>query len=187
MTFARRAVTRTLLSGALLLTGGCSPTPGQAGQRVVFPVATGFSQGLRRSTPVDIIDVGVPALYNLTGKAVQVRKVTLVAVPAAVRLLDVTAHPGQATGIVAGNLRKLCRHSYPSYPVTAAVTRPHAESNWFLVLAVNFTRPGRYYLGKVKIYYTTGGQNGWQYQNLFTTILVQPAPPDARPLFGGCP
>jgi hypothetical protein len=83
------------------------------------------------------VDVGVPALYNLTGKAVQVRKVTLVAVPAAVRLLDVAAHPGQATGVVAGNLRKLCRHSYPSYPATAAVTRPHSESNWFLVLAIN--------------------------------------------------
>lgn len=87
---------RSLLLAAMLLPIGCSPGPSQMREQVVFSVATGFGQGMRHVTPVDVVDVGVPALHNLTGRSVRVRKVSLVSAPAAVRLLSVTAHPGVA-------------------------------------------------------------------------------------------
>ena len=39
----------------------------------------------------------------------------------------------------------------------------------------------------MKIYYTAGGQRGWQYQNLFATITVTAARPGTKPWFDGCP
>ena len=61
-----------------------------------------------------------------------------------------------------------------------------AFASWLVVIAVTVARPGRYYLGRAKISYTTGGQNGWQYQNLNTTLYVHAAPPGAKPWFDGC-
>jgi hypothetical protein len=122
----------------LQLPAGCSPPLGQARERVVFANATGFGPG-GRNTTADIVDVGVPGLHNLTSRSARVRKVRLVPVPAAVRLLGVSAHPGQAVGVLDGDLSKLCRKTYPPYPVTDAVAAPHADSNWHLVLAITFT------------------------------------------------
>ena len=182
-----RARLGSLLLAATLLAMGCSPGPAEMHEQVVFSFATGFGQGMRHVTPVDVVDVGVPALHNLTGRSVRVRKVSLVSVPAAVRLVSVTAHSGQPVGVITGNLVRLCRTSYPSHPVAEAVTPPHANSNWFLVMAITFARPGRYNLRRVKIYYTTGGHADWQYQNLFTTIYVTAARRGTRPRFDGCP
>lgn len=153
----------------------------------MFYVATGFGQSTRDVKPIDIVDIGLPALYNITGRSARIRQVTLVDVPPAVHLLGVTAHPGLATGIVFGNLATRCRTTYPSYPVTDAVARPHSQSNWYLVLAITFAKPGRYDLRSVKISYTTGGQDGWQYQNVFTIVEVNAARPGTKPAFGGCP
>jgi hypothetical protein len=172
---------------AALFAIGCTPAQNQPRESVVFAMATGFGQGLRRATPVDTVDIGVPELHNLTARSVRVRKISLVAVPRTVRLLNVTAHPGQPVGIVRGDLVKLCRTTYPSYPVTDAITAPYGDSNWFLVLAIQFAKPGRYELRRVKIFYTTGGRQGWQYQNFFTTIYVQAAQPSTKPHFDGCP
>ena len=92
-----------LLLGACLLAAGCSPPPGHASEQVVFAEATGFGQG-GRNTTADIVDVGVHGLHNLTGRSVRVRRVSLMSVPAAVRLLGVTAHPSQAVGVLDGDL-----------------------------------------------------------------------------------
>jgi hypothetical protein len=179
-----RTVLCLLLLGASLLAAGCSPGPGE---RTVFKLDTGFGEGDRDVSTIDIMDVGVPFLYNITGQRVQVRKVTLASAPRDVRLIGVTAHAGQPVGIVFGDLARRCRTEYPPHPVTDAVTRPHSLSNWFLVLAVTFSKPGRYYIGRVKIYYTAGGQDGWQYQNLHATFWVHAARPGTRPRFQGCP
>lgn len=140
---------------AAVITAGCSPSPGPGGaEHIVFSVANGFGQ-IGHERTIDVVDVGVPMLHNLTGHSVQLRKVSLLSAPSAVSLLNVTAHTGAAVGIIRGDLTKLCGNSYPSYPVTAAVTAPRADSNWDIVLAMTFAKPGRYYLRRVKIYYTT--------------------------------
>jgi hypothetical protein len=184
---ARRALLFIVMVASLALSA-CSPSPAShVGQRVVFAVATGFGQGMGDITTIDTVDVGIPDLHNVTDRAVRIRAVSIPDVPPAVRLDGVTAHPGQGVGIITGNLVKLCRTTYPTFPVTDAVTRPHAESTWHLVLAITFTQPGKYYLRRARIYYTTNGQNGWQYQNLFTTISVSQATASTKPRFDGCP
>jgi hypothetical protein len=39
------------------------------------------------------------------------------------------------------------------------------------VLSLTFSEPGWNYLRRVRIDYTTGGQEGWQYQNLNQTMI----------------
>ncbi|HET9896674.1 MAG TPA: hypothetical protein VFQ44_17225 [Streptosporangiaceae bacterium] len=179
----RRTVLAALVFGASALAVGCSGS----GEHTVFAIATDFGEGDRAVRTIDIIDVGVPSLYNVTDQSVRVRKVALASAPPAVRLLGATAHPGQAVGIVFGDLSSRCAKEYPAHPVTDALIRPRSRSNWFLVLAIRFSKPGRYYLGRVKIYYTTGGQDGWQYQNLHATFWVHAARPGTKPRFQGCP
>jgi hypothetical protein len=179
-----RGVALLGLAAAALLVSGCSSAP--RGGHLVFADPSISDEG-GAATTVDIVDVGMGPLHNLTGHSVRVIRISLVSVPPAVRLLGVTAHPAPPSlGIGRGDLAKPCRTTYPSYPVTDAVTAPHADSNWDLVLAIAFTKPGRYHLGLAKIYYTTDSQMGWQYEHLNATLLVTAAGPGTKPVFDGC-
>ncbi|HEY1967899.1 MAG TPA: hypothetical protein VGH89_08120, partial [Pseudonocardia sp.] len=55
-----------------------------------------------------------------------------------------------------------------------------ASSPWFVVIAFTISKPGRYFLGKVRIDYTTDGHKGWQYQDIGTTMVIG-NPPDPGP------
>lgn len=177
-----------MLLAAGLLAGGCSAAAPYGSEHAVFSVPTGFREGISATT-VDVVDIGVPLLYNMSGQRVRVLRVGLTQVPASVQLRSITAHPATngTIGLGHGDLVKFCRKNFPPYPVTDAVTAPHANSNWYVLLAVSFTHPGRYYLGRVKIFYTAGGQRGWQYDNLFATITITAARPGTKPSFDGCP
>ena len=43
-----------------------------------------------------------------------------------------------------------------------------------------FSKPGRYYLKRIRIDYTTDGHQGWQYQDIDTTVVISD-PPDPGP------
>ena len=156
-----------LLAG--ILSAGCSPAG--TGEGTVFAVVTGFSQGGPAST-IDTVDIGVPGSQNVTDRSVRFERVSLVGAPGAVHLRSVFGYPrGPGVGVMFGNMLKNCPDDKP-YPLTAAVTPPHAETQWNIVLAITFAKPGRYDLHRVKIYYVTDGHRGWQYQNLDTTMLI---------------
>lgn len=167
------------------LAAGCSPGAGSNGQQqVVFAVASGFRQGGPSFTH-DIIDLGLPALENVSGHSVQLTGISLAGMGPGVRIRNVTAfrRAGPAVGIEHGDMHA-CKGARP---ITAVVTRPHAHSAWQVVIAIVFTKPGLYAINHVKVSYLTDGHSGWQYQNLFTTTLVT-APPAGLKLTGdGCP
>jgi hypothetical protein len=182
-----RIVPFLVLACAAVLAAGCSG--GTGSERTVFAVASNFGQGLRGVRPIDVVDLGLPDLYNRTGQSVRLRAVTLVSPPRAVHLRSITAYvypKSGGLGIGRGDLLRYCRKADRPYPVTAAVARPHSYANWLVVIAFTIARPGRYYIGRAKISYTVAGKNGWQYQNLNTTIFGIPVPPGARPHFDGC-
>lgn len=159
------------------------------GERDVFAVASGFGQGMRGDRPADVVDLGLPDLYNLTDQSIRLRAVTLVSPPRAVRVRSITAYvfpQSGGLGLARGDLLRRCRKTDRPYSVTAAVARTHGYANWLIVIAFTVARPGRYYLGRARISYTAGGYSGWQYQNLNTTIYAVPAPRGARPHFDGC-
>ena len=56
----------------------------------------------------------------------------------------------------------------------------HKSSQWYVVIAVAFSKPGRYYLKRIRIDYTTDGHQGWQYQDIDTTVVISD-PPDPGP------
>jgi hypothetical protein len=41
---------------------------------------------------------------------------------------------------------------------------------WIVMLALQFSKPGRYYLSQIRINYLADGKPGWQDQNLHLTI-----------------
>jgi hypothetical protein len=92
---------------------------------------------------------------------------------------------GGGLGLATGDMHR-CQGAYP---VTAVMAPPHAQSAWYVVMAVTFANPGRYYIGRAKISYTTNGHQGWQYQNLFTTMLILGKwPKDKKRVFANpCP
>jgi hypothetical protein len=174
-----------VLAGILL--AACSSAAG-TGEETVFTVATGFSQGGPAST-IDTVNIGVPETHNVTGRSVRIERVSLASEPPGVRLKSVTAYlPGPGVGVMLGNLlKRSCSRTFKPYPVTADVTPPHADADWNLVVAITFARPGRYDLHHVKIFYVTNGHQGWQYQNLNTTMIISAARKGAKPRFDGCP
>lgn len=183
----RRIVPLLVVACAAVSAAGCSGSTGS--ERTVFAVPSDFGQGLRGVRPIDVVDLGLPDLYNRTSQSVRLRAVTLVSAPEAVHLRSITAYvypKSGGLGIGRGDLLRYCRKTDRPFPVTVAVARPHSYANWLVVIAFTIAKPGRYYIGRAKISYTIGGKNGWQYQNLNTTIFGIPAPPGARPHFDGC-
>ena len=148
-------------------------------------MVNGFSQG-GPSTTIDTVNIGVPRGQNVTGYRVRWERVRLVAVPPGVQLERVFAYPpGPGVGIMDGNIFENCPGSKP-YPLTAAVVPSHAQMQWNVVVALTFTKPGRYHLRRVKIFYVTDGHHGWQYQDLNTTMVISSPRKGAKPRFDGC-
>jgi hypothetical protein len=155
----------------------------------VFADSVGGGSGVgSRNTTADIEDLGLGQLHSLTSNSVRVLGISLVSVPRAVRLLTTHAYaPSFSVGLVDGNLAKLCRKISVAHPLTDTTAAPHADTNYGLVLAFRFTKPGQYSLHRVKISYETDGQKGWQYEHLNFTATVTAAAPGTKSHFSGCP
>lgn len=174
-----------LLAAGALLGAGCSSTD----EHAVFTVATGQSTSATART-TDLADLGVPDLYNQSGQTVRLLGVSLVSAPSSVRLRRVTAYLHSQTGVhvlgyALGDFVRHCRRQMTPYPVSSVVVPPHTYAKWYLVLSVTFARPGHYYLGQVKIDYTTGGHGGWQYQDIHYTMTIT-LHNSKLPPFSGC-
>jgi hypothetical protein len=176
---------------AVTLVAGCSgPPPGPDGpERVVFTLNSGYSQ-FGHTIDINEIDLGVTELYNTSSHIVRIRWLRLVSPPKALKVDSALAYKYQGQGGIAVTLGNLlegpCRRSMPPYPVTEAVIPSHQTSNWFFILGFTITKPGRYYINRIKIGYTTQGQKAWQYQYLFTTLNIKAARPGAKPVPGDC-
>ncbi|MHB1597055.1 MAG: hypothetical protein ACYCO9_22890 [Streptosporangiaceae bacterium] len=164
------------LAGALaacaLLGTGCSPV---TGEHVVFQIASGFSNRATATT-ADLVDIGMPDLINQSGHAVTIRRVSLVSAPPSVHLRMVTGYlpirGGEVLAFAIGNYVQHCRRVMRPYRLTSVINPPHQHSRWYLVISLNFSKPGHYYLRRVRIDYTTNGHQGWQYQNLNQTMII---------------
>jgi hypothetical protein len=174
-----------VLAVCALLSTGCS----SSGEHVVFTVATGFSSSATART-TDLVDIGLDPLHNLSDQKVALRRVSLVSAPRSVHIRMVTGYLRSqiqiwTIGYALGNFVKHCRRQMTPYRLPSIVTPPHSDSRWFLVLSLTFSKPGRYYLGRVRIDYTVNGQQGWQYQNLHQTMTIT-LHNKKLPAFSGC-
>jgi hypothetical protein len=81
-------------------------------------------------------------------------------VPSAVHVTSVTAYLDDANniGMETGDLLNYCRKQDRPYPMNDVVTPPHSDSAWYLVIAIRFAKPGRYYLGRARISYMVSGK-----------------------------
>jgi len=148
---------------------------------VVLAVQTGITDGYLRNTR-ELIDIGLPILHNLTDHAVRLLSVQWVNQPAAAKIINVRAYRYDDLGHGflgdEGNLPIACPNEYIPHPVSAVITPPHSDSDWFVVVTFTMKRPGIYHFDRVKIRYVSDGHHGWQYQNLDTryTIVNPPLP-----------
>ena len=173
----RRLVTAAAALLLLAAAGCAGPGRPDGRQRVVLAVQTGITDGYTINR-LEINDEGVPPLHNLTRYPVRLESVQWVNQPAAAHIVNVYAYAyayaAVGHGIISGegNLPVACPNQYHPRPISAAVTAPHADSQWFVVIAYTISKVGTYHMDRLKIGYVTHGHHGWQYQNLDTTITV---------------
>jgi hypothetical protein len=169
-----------LTAGFLL--AGCSSGNGEA---TVLRLPLGGEGG--PATTIDTVDIGVlTGSQNVTGYSVRLERIRLVSVPSAVHLDSVYAFPpGSGVGLIVGNLPRDCPHDKFD-PVTAVVVPPHKQLQWNVVIALTFAKPGKYYVGRIKVFYVTNGHRGWQYSAVHTTMVVSAARKGAKPQLTGC-
>jgi hypothetical protein len=148
------AMRKAMLIAALLasLVPACSSAPGPGGpERAVFRIEM---KGVQEHGPDpfdQLADVQVPQMYNQSSSTVRVASVRLLAPPKGVRVVRETAYRWSVNGVTpgfgdSGDLPKECPKIYKPHPVTAAVTAPHAYSNWIVILAMRCAkqlRPGK--------------------------------------------
>jgi hypothetical protein len=152
-----------LAAAAAALVAACG---GPGGEKAVFPMPSGaLSTGA--SPTGQIINLGLAPLHNSSNSSVRIRSVQLVLPAQGVRVVSVTAYLWRQVGVGSilgqiGNLPRTCPRQFTPHPVTAAVTPARSDSRWMVVVAVRFSRPGRYDFRHVKITYTTSGHEGWQ-------------------------
>jgi len=168
---------KSILIAALLasLVPACSSASGQADpERTVFRIEMIGADEHGPDPFGQLADVQVPEMYNQSGSTVRVTSVRLLAPPKGVRVVSETAYSessGATSGFGdSGDLPKECPKEYEPHPLADAVTPPHAYSNWIIVTALSFAKPGRYYFGQERIDYLADGKPGWQVQNLHITI-----------------
>jgi hypothetical protein len=181
MTWPRTAVALTGLIAVVLL-AGCASGNGEA---TVLRLPLGGEGG--PATTLDTVDIGLlTGSQNVTSSSVRLERVSLVSVPSAVHLDSVYAYPpGQMVGLITGNLPRDCPND-KSYPVRAVVVPPHKQMQWNIVIALTFAKPGKYYVGRIKVFYVTNGHRGWQYSAVHTTMVVSAPRKGAKPQLTTC-
>ena len=111
----RRVIVTLLLA---LLISGCATA--SDGSQDVFVVQHGVTQGGPAST-IDVVDIGVPLLHNMTASTVTLRWVRLAEHYRGMRVLYVTAYKysqvGEGIAAGLGDLRKRCGKEMTPYPV----------------------------------------------------------------------
>jgi hypothetical protein len=178
----RNAAAAVLLGATV--TGGCSGTARQGREQAVFHVQTNIRLS-QRANVGEIVDVGLETFANTTSQPVTVRSIRLVQKPGAVHLVSVSAFSCRLmNGCVfttIGDMTRECPRQFKPILLNTITVPAHKTSDKQPVVAIRVSQPGRYFLGRVRIDYTTNGQRGWQYQNLwFTAIIVNPPRPGGQ-------
>lgn len=189
MSISRRkiqTIAAALLPAVLAAACSASSATGGSGQRVVFPDSTGTTSTMPTQTD-EITDIGFDPFYNLTGEPIRLRSVTFASPPPELRILNVRAYNYKQTKEavigLSGDLSKECPRLFKPKPINSYVTPPHRSSSWFVVIAFTISKPGRYYLRRVKIDYTAAGRSGWQYITINTAMVItNPPKPGPTPL-----
>jgi hypothetical protein len=176
----RRLIVSTALCILVCAIAGCSGhDPRRGGPPPVLAVQTDVTTGSPGRTD-EVLDIGLPFLHNLTGHTVRLQSVRWVNQPAAAHIISVYAYRYADIGYgiygAEGNLPIACPDKFKPAPVTAAVTPPHRDSPWFVVITFTIGKPGVYHFDRAKIRYVVDGQQGWQYQNLDTTYHIADPP-----------
>jgi hypothetical protein len=177
-----RTIVAVLLSALLAACMATKPD----GQRAVFPESTGFTSKMPTQTD-EITDIGFEPFYNRTADRVRLQSVAFASPPLGLRVLSVRAYDYRQTkeAIIGmeGDLAKECPHLFKPKPISSYITPPHGASSWFVVIAFTISKPGRYYLNRVKIDYVAAGRPGWQYITINTAMIVaNPPNPGPTPL-----
>ena len=166
--------------------GGLAACGRSGGAHDVFATGRPLTATWRASAG-ELLDVGVPALHNVSSRTVRLTAARLVSPPPGLVTDSVHAYnyAEVGNGVIAqiGDLPHDCS-KYVPHPLTDAVTPPHADSAWYVVIAFRIRKPGRYRLTRIRIDYMAGNKPGWQYENLDTTLTL--GPPVARPEHAAC-
>ena len=182
MTISRSGRAIVLLVAGVL-TAACAPAEPQN----VFRLDMGLS-GTIPTRVKEITDAGVPDLANTSSHQVRLRSIKIVDQPRPLHILNVRTYNINHVGYEGvlgqeGDLPSECPGQFVPHPIDSFIVAPHKHAAYFIVIAFTFSKPGRYHLKRLRIYYTANGQDGWQYQNFDRTYIVTNPPlPGLRPI-----
>lgn len=169
----------TAVASGLIALGLVGPITGcsDSTQRTAFQDPSGFTQWLD-VTPGSLVDVGLPLLHNVTGQEVRVVDMQWPDKPGVVTVLGVKAVPYAESdggiGLARGTVESLFPAGTPR-PVASAVTRPHADSDWMVLMTVRLGRranTGTIPFEKARVEYTAAGRTYWQFLTLNAELRV---------------
>jgi hypothetical protein len=166
----------SFLMGAVILTG-CAMSAPRFHQ--VLRVNTVAGMVLSGHTD-ELIDIPALALYNTAASPVRIQRIELASASSALRLSSTIAYYLDSGYFLVGfgDLVKEC--GYRAEPVSSIVVKPDNASSWIPVMTIVVSKPGRYSLRRVKIFYKIDGVQEWQYQNLNAELIVK-LPPEQGP------
>lgn len=167
--------TAALAVVAALLAAGCSATQGPDGtEKNVFGTSGPAQPGQPGGYTAGVVPTGViinfsiHPLHNFSGSSVTLKSARLISPSSpAIQVTSIRAYlikqvrVGQLFGWQ-GDPAKTCPQQFTPHPVTDVTVAPHSDSDWTILLALIFKRPGKYRFGWARITYVAGGQRGWQ-------------------------
>jgi hypothetical protein len=161
----------------------CSPNSGgnPASSSVGHALRSGTA--LTTTAPVttgDLVDVGIPPLANVGDSPVRVLRITLtVDSPApSFRPFQAFSYRRTHAGVIdaVGDLPRTCPNVYVPLTARQRMIAAHKNANWFAVVPVRVTTPGKFAVGPFHVTYQTAdgsGQTFVQSFNLRETLNVR--------------
>lgn len=169
------------LAAIAVVLAGCSSG---LGQHQVFLAGREVLRGPAHTD--ELVDI-VVQFSNLTGNPVRLVSLSLATSLPGVRVIGTSVYDerlaGSAPAVDMGDLPAECPGKFIPHPVSSLVVAPRQYSDWYGVLTIRITRPGRYAIPPVRITYSTAGGQGWQDQLASLTLIVSNPPlPGPRPV-----
>jgi hypothetical protein len=123
-----------------------------------------------------ILNFGISGLYNSSGAPVTVRSLQLIR-PAGPAIRGISAAAYFGSGLVdpvglQGDLPRTCPEHFRPQKVTDFSGPAYSQAAGELMLSFRILRPGRYYLGEIRINYESDGRLNWQPYYLAVTIVA---------------
>ena len=175
-------LTTLMLVSAMTILVGCS-NPREQGVLANPPLGGTLFYRVQTDEPLDLI----VWFINRSGSPVTMTTISPQSPSPAIHTVGTAIYDVRRVGYnlatAVGILPQECPREFVPRPVRSLTIAPGRESNWFGVITLRVTKPGRYLIRKIKFSYITARGPGWQYYvDPVRLIVTNPSRPGPTPI-----